>query len=46
MISSLQTTTSKPKYLIRHGFETKRALGMRAVNLDVIADGIAGRGSV
>jgi len=46
MISSLQTTTSKPKYLIRHGFETNLALGIRAVNLDVIAEGIAGRGNV
>jgi hypothetical protein len=46
MISSRQTTTSKPKYLIRHGFETNLALGIRAVNLDVIAVGIAGRGRV
>ena len=46
MISSLQTTTSNPKYLIRQGFETNLALGIRAVNLDVIAEGIAGRGRV
>jgi hypothetical protein len=45
-MSSLQTTTSRPKYLIRHGFETNRAFGIRAVNLDVIAVGIGGRGRV
>lgn len=46
IMSSLQITTSSPKYLIRHGFDTKRARGIRAVRRDVNAVGSDGRGSV
>ena len=44
--SSRQITSSCPKYRIRHGLDTKRALGIRAVSRDVKVDGMNGRGRV
>jgi hypothetical protein len=44
--SSRQMTSSCPKYRIRHGLLTKRALGIRAVRREVKVCGRGGRGRV
>lgn len=46
MRSSLQTTTSMPKYFIRTGLLTNRARGKREASRDVKLVGIGGRGNV
>lgn len=39
-------TSSIPKYFMRHGLETKRALGILCVRREEKVDGMAGRGRV